>query len=91
MNKEDTTSPVHSSLSLTPVQNKNHDAAQVWDHNCGRLTTAIPEMAESYKDKGRNVRKKIQVLLVAGSNQATKECRKNILICIPADGVMCCH
>lgn len=24
-----------SSLSLTPVQNKTHDAAQVWDHNCG--------------------------------------------------------
>ena len=28
---------VYSSLSLTPVQNKTHDAAQVWDHNWGRL------------------------------------------------------
>lgn len=28
------------SLSLTPVQNKTHDAAQVWDHNCGRLLSA---------------------------------------------------
>lgn len=74
MNKEDTASPVHSSLSLTPVQNKNHDAAQVWDHNCGRLTTAIPEMAESYKDKGRNVRQIIPVLLVVSSNQAPKQC-----------------
>lgn len=33
---------VHSSLSLTPVQNKNHDAAQVWDHNCGRLDLQNP-------------------------------------------------
>lgn len=33
---------VHSSLSLTPVQNKNHDAAQVWDHNCGRLYLQNP-------------------------------------------------
>lgn len=74
MNKEDTASPVHSSLSLTPVQNKNHDAAQVWDHNCGRLTTAIPEMAESYKDRGRNVRQIIPVLLVVSSNQAPKQC-----------------
>lgn len=23
------------SLSLTPVQNKYHEAAQVWDNNCG--------------------------------------------------------
>lgn len=27
-----------SSLSLTPVQNKTHDAAQVWDHNCGGIS-----------------------------------------------------
>lgn len=33
-------SSVCSSLSLTPVQNKNHDAAQVWDHNCGRRSSA---------------------------------------------------
>lgn len=25
---------VPSSLSLTPVQNKYHDAAPVWDNNC---------------------------------------------------------
>lgn len=33
-------SSVCSSLSLTPVQNKDHDAAQVWDHNCGRHLSA---------------------------------------------------
>jgi hypothetical protein len=34
---------VPSSLSLTPVQNKNHDAAQVWDNNCvGRLSSDSP-------------------------------------------------
>lgn len=30
----------HSSLSLTPVQNKTHEAAQVWDHNCGGTLSA---------------------------------------------------
>lgn len=33
-------SSVYSSLSLTPVQNKNHDAAQVWDPNCGWALSA---------------------------------------------------
>lgn len=45
------------SLSLTPVQNKNHDAAQVWDHNCGRLFLQIfllgqPELNHSIAAEG---------------------------------------